>query len=745
LPISSELNDRQHQAVTTTEGPVLVIAGAGSGKTRVLTERIRHLVSDKDVAPWNILAFTFTNKAAREMKERLDHFCPGISRPLWVGTFHATGVRILRRHGDRVGVQKNFSIYDATDSLNLIKSILQRSILDGRIVKSDRKLRDSISRMKDELITPELAADQAVNHVERRIADLYRQYEKELRRANALDFDDLIVKVVELLAADEEARTIYSKRFHYVLVDEFQDTNPIQMAMIDALSSYHKNLFVVGDDDQSIYSWRGAKVEHILQFEGVYPNTTIVRLEQNYRSTKTILAAANHVIANNAGRMGKNLWTDGDEGEAVKLLESMDEETEAVNVLQTVKTCLDSGFNLKDIAILYRTNAQSRALEEVLKMGSLPYQIIGTVRFYERMEVRDVLAYCKALANPADSVNLKRIINVPRRGIGKTSFERLEAAAVDRNVSIVDLIRSGGHGLPTAAAKRCAEFLEVFDKLHKIASEKNAPQAVEAIIEEVNYRSYLKDGYPDSDVRVENVDELINAAHLFAEQADQVGEDKSLRAFLEEVALVADVDALDPQQGQLTLMTLHNAKGLEFDCVVVAGLEEGLFPHFNSSDTDEEVEEERRLFYVGMTRAKKQLFLSYANMRRRMGHIEGATPSRFLYELPENCLDHAVRRRSQPAGGLFGDDMGTYVAGGSGWSKRYDREAEAPQRQPDYESMSQEEPAGYAVGMRIRHESFGAGVVRRVEGKGEQMRVTVIFDLGGERKFLAHFAPMRPI
>jgi DNA helicase-2/ATP-dependent DNA helicase PcrA len=745
LPISTELNDRQCEAVTTTEGPVLVIAGAGSGKTRVLTERIRHLVTDKDVEPWNILAFTFTNKAAREMKERLEGFCPGISRPLWVGTFHGTGVRILRRHGDRVGIKKNFSIYDSDDSLKLVTSIMQRSILDGRLVKSPRMLRDRISRMKDELITPELAADQAINHIERRVADLYQQYEKELRRANALDFDDLIVKVVELLAADEEARAIYSKRFHYVLVDEFQDTNPIQMAMIDALASHHKNLFVVGDDDQSIYSWRGAKVEHILQFEGVYPKTTIVRLEQNYRSTRTILDAANHVIANNAGRMGKNLWTEGDQGETVKVLESMDEETEAVNVLQTVKTCLDSGFNLKEIAILYRTNAQSRALEEVLKMGSLPYQIIGTVRFYERMEVRDILAYCKALANPADSVNLKRIINVPRRGIGKTSFERLEGTAVDRDVSIVELIRSGDHGLPTAATKRCAEFLKLFDKLHKIAAGKNAPQAVEAIIDEVNYKSYLKDGYPDSDARIENVDELLNAAHLFAEQAEEAEGDKSLAAFLEEVALVADGYALDPQQGQLTLMTLHNAKGLEFDCVVVAGLEEGLFPHFNSIDTNEEIEEERRLFYVGMTRAKKQLFLSYANMRRRMGHIEGATPSRFLYELPENCLDHAVRRKSRAAGGLFGDDMDQFVAGGGGRSRRYEREAEAPQQQPDYESISQDGPAGYAVGMRIRHESFGAGVVRKVEGKGEQTRVTVIFDLGGERKFLAHFAPMRPI
>jgi DNA helicase-2/ATP-dependent DNA helicase PcrA len=735
-----ELNERQQEAVETTEGPVLVIAGAGSGKTRVLTERIRHLVTEKGVPSWNILAFTFTNKAANEMRERLENANPGITRSLWVGTFHATGVRILRRSGEAVDVDRNFTIYDADDSLGLVKTVMQRRILDQRIVKSPRNLRDKISRLKNELMTPALAADQAANHIERRVAEVYAEYEKELKRANALDFDDLIVKVVELFAADDAVKKTYSQRFHYVLVDEFQDTNPIQMAMIHDLAAYHHNLFVVGDDDQSIYSWRGAKVEHILQFEELYEDTRVIRLEQNYRSTKTILDAANHVISRNAGRMGKNLWTDGEQGETVKLIESMDEETEAVNVLQTVTACRDDGFSLKDIAILYRTNAQSRSLEEVLKLGSLPYQIIGTVRFYERMEVRDLLAYCKALVNPADTLNLKRIINVPKRGIGKASFGRLETAAAERNVPVIDLIRAGDHGLPTAASRRCAEFLELFDRLKAIAEREKAPFAVEAVIEQIAYKQYLKDGYPDSDARIENVDELVNAAHVFAENA----EDPSLRAFLEEVALVADVDSLDTEQGQLTLMTLHNAKGLEFDCVIVTGLEEGLFPHVNSMNSDRELEEERRLFYVGMTRARKRLYMSYASLRRKMGHIEGVKPSRFLYEVPEHCLDHTIARPSAPAGELFGDDLQPYVAGVGRRSRRYDAD-EPPQVQPDYESFSQEAVAGYRVGMRIRHEAFGAGVVRKVEGHGEQMRVTVIFDAGGERKFLAHFAPMRPI
>ena len=739
----SELNERQRDAVATTEGPVLVIAGAGSGKTRVLTERIRYLVTDKNVQPWNILAFTFTNKAAREMKDRLERSCPGVADALWVGTFHATGVRILRRNGDRVGIKRNFSIYDTDDSLGVLKTIMQRSILEGRLVKSPRTLRDRISRLKNELITPALAAERASHRIDRLVSESYSQYEKELRRANALDFDDLIAKVVELFAADEEVKELYAKRFRYVLVDEFQDTNPIQMAMIDGLASHHKNLFVVGDDDQSIYGWRGAKVEHILQFEDVYPCTRVIRLEQNYRSTKTILDAANHVIEHNVGRKGKTLWTDGEVGDSVQLLESMDEETEAVNVLQTVKSRLDAGFSLKDIAILYRTNAQSRALEEVLKMGSLPYQIIGTVRFYERMEVRDVLAYCKTLVNPADSVNLKRIINVPKRGIGKTSFARLETAALEHNVSIVELLRGGDLGLPTPAKKRCADFMKTFDKLQRGVETQPAPLVVEKIIEEVKYKNYLKESYPDSDARIENVDELVNAAHVFAEGA----EDKSLRAFLEEVALVADVDALDPKQGQLTLMTLHNAKGLEFDCVIVTGLEEGLFPHFNSIDDESQVEEERRLFYVGMTRARKHLYLSYANMRRRMGHIEGVMPSRFLYEIPERCLDQRVSRSERAAVGLFAGGSADSFTGAAAVerSRAYDRSDEPPQQQPDYELHSQEAPEGYQVGMRIRHESYGAGVVSKVEGRGEKSRVTVLFDTGNQRKFLAQFAPMRPI
>ncbi len=752
---TTNLNDRQREAVLTTEGPVLVIAGAGSGKTRVLTERIGHLVADLRVSPYEILAFTFTNKAAREMKDRLERAHPGSTEMLWVGTFHATGVRILRRHGEGAGVRRDFSIYDTDDSTGLVKAILSRNPNDARFVKSPRVLRDRISRMKNDLVTPADAAERAVSAGEQRIAALYAEYERDLRKANALDFDDLINKVVELFAQDDHARELYARRFRYVLVDEFQDTNPIQMAMIDGLASVHGNLFVVGDDDQSIYSWRGARVEHILEFEGLYPATKVIRLEQNYRSTQTILDAANGVIAHNTGRKGKTLWTEGEVGDKVRVIACLDEESEALSVIDLVKREVARGTSLKQIAILYRTNAQSRALEDVFKMGSMPYQIIGSVRFYERAEVRDVLAYCKAIVNPADSINVKRIINVPRRGIGKTTIDQLEALATERGITLIDAMRAAESTLGAAAAARCHAFLALFDELRRGAEIQVAPHVIDAILKATEYHKHLEENYPDAEARIENVDELLSAAHSYAEGA----EDKSLRAFLEEVALVADVDTLDLEAGQLTLMTIHNAKGLEFEAVIVTGLEEGLFPHYNSIDDPTAVEEERRLFYVGMTRARQRLYLTFAGMRRRMGMMEGGVPSRFLNELPERTLEAPVEPIASPT-----------LYGGS-WSPRRDFARavrdEFAQPEPE-ESYSQEgvgadprTPAGartpsskapsgasdptYEVGMRIRHDRFGAGIVRKVEGKGAETRVTVIFDAGSERKFLVHYAPMRPL
>jgi DNA helicase-2/ATP-dependent DNA helicase PcrA len=727
------LNDRQLEAVRATEGPVLVIAGAGSGKTRVLTERIAYLVMEKRVSPREILAFTFTNRAAREMKDRLERVIPGLAERLWVGTFHATGVRILRAEGEKLGIKSRFSIYDADDSADLVKDILSKQVTLGGVMGSTSAIRDRISRWKNNLMTPDMILQTASDNIDKRIAAVYREYERGLRRANALDFDDLISKVVELFSVHPEVKERYAGRFRYVLVDEFQDTNPIQMALIDALSSVHGNLFVVGDDDQSIYSWRGARVEHILNFEDLYPGTKVIRLEQNYRSTQTILDAANQVIAHNKGRKGKNLWTDLGKGEKAGLLVSMDEETEAINVLDAVKSLVEEGFSPREIAVLYRTNAQSRALEDVFKLGSVPYQIIGGVRFYERMEVRDILAYCKLVANPADDVSLKRIVNVPARGLGKSTWESLSTMARSNDTPVLDALRSGGHFLATAQKKRVTAFLDLFDKLRRLAKNSPAPEVVEAIITETGYKEYLRQNYPDADARIENVDEVVAAAEAYTHDRD----DRSLEAFLEEIALVADIDSLDDIKGQVTLMTLHNAKGLEYDCVIIAGVEDGLIPHYNSLDTIEELEEERRLFYVGMTRAKKRLFLSYANMRRRMGVIEGGAPSRFLAEVPEECVEGTIEL-PQGAGAAGEFDELLLPFGGRGGS--------APNRpvRKEYEDYSQEELA-YSVGMRILHNDFGRGIVRKVEGSGENLRVTVIFDNGGERKFLAHYAPMRPL
>jgi DNA helicase-2/ATP-dependent DNA helicase PcrA len=732
MPFS--LNDRQLDAVTATEGPVLVIAGAGSGKTRVLTDRITHLVKEKGVEPYNILAFTFTNRAAREMKERLEQGNPGITDRLWVGTFHSTGVKILRANGDRIGINRRFSIYDADDSTAVVKDILSKQAVLGHIIRSPKSVRDRNSRWKNDLDTPELAVQTATDNIQKRFVSIYREYERALTRANALDFDDLIAKVVELFSVCGDVKAHYSTRFRYVLVDEFQDTNPIQMALIDSLASHHGNLFVVGDDDQSIYSWRGARVDHILNFEELYKDTKVIRLEQNYRSTQTILDAANRVIANNKGRKGKNLWTAGEQGEKVGLISSMDEESEAMNILHTVTSLLDDGHALSDIAVLYRTNAQSRALEDVLKLGSLPYQIIGAVRFYERMEVRDILAYCKLIANPADDISLKRIINVPRRAVGKTTYETLASVASAENTSIMDVMRNHIETLGPAQAKRAKVFADLMAKLERIAEDSPAPKVIEAIIDETRYRDHLRDNYPDADSRIENVDELIAAAEVYTGSS----EDRSLRAFLEEIALVADIDSLDDSRGQLTLMTLHNAKGLEYDCVIIGGLEDGLVPHYNSMDKPEDIEEERRLFYVGMTRARKKLYLSYANMRRRMGVIEGGAPSRFLFEVPDESLEGSLETEDR---GLFADsdfDDITPPAAARAGTLRAPRPVGK-----EFEDYSQEE-VYYSVGTKVLHKDFGRGIVRKVEGTGEDLRVTVLFDNGSERKFIAHYAPMRP-
>jgi len=650
-----DLNPEQRLAVTTTDGYVLVLAGAGSGKTRVLTERIAFLIREKDVSPERILAFTFTNKAAQEMRSRVESLLRARELPLWIGTFHATGLKILRREAKYIGFANNFAVFDEDDSISLIKEIIKKKNfkLDEF---SPKEVKWRISHWKNDL------------------------------------------------------KERYARQFKYVLVDEFQDTNKMQMLMIDALSSHHHNLFVVGDDDQAIYGWRGATVENILQFDRVYKGTTVIKLEQNYRSTNTILRAANRLISFNESRKGKNLWSKRGTGEYIKIFYAADEIDESEKVREVIIDLIRNGFRRKDIAVLYRTHAQSRALENALRTAGLPYQIIGGVRFYERKEIKDILAYLRLLNNPMDDVSLRRIINVPKRGIGAVTMQRIEEAEGGKGLFNTIMDESFRKSLPSRQREMLEGFIDTIVSLRIKAKEMNVYDLMNLVVEKTSYREYLVLDQAKATERLENIDELLVEARRFVDSS----EDKSLAAFLEEIALLSDIDTLKDEE-TVALMTLHNSKGLEFRAVLITGLEEGLLPHYSSFEDDEELEEERRLFYVGMTRAKEKLFLFSASSRMRYSGWIGNEPSRFLSELPEDCMEtHGLRRVVQEFEDFHYAVQDRDVSSGKG---------------------------RYAVGERIFHPSYGKGTIRGVEGSGKDLKVTVYFPGVGEKKFLALYAP----
>lgn len=711
-----ELNPQQLEAVTRTEGHVLVLAGAGSGKTRVLTERIAYLVREKGVSPDRILAFTFTNKAAGEMRVRVERALSMRRLPFWIGTFHATGLKILRREAKHIGYGCNFAVFDEDDSLSLL-----RSIIKNRSWKLDEyppaAVRSRISRWKNGLVPPDEALEKAADSLEERHAEVYRAYCAGLARCNAFDFDDLIARVVELFAAHTKVRDRYARQFRYVLVDEFQDTNTIQMVMIDALASAHGNLFVVGDDDQAIYGWRGATIENILQFERVYENTAVIRLEENYRSTVTILEASNAVIANNAGRTGKRLWSRRGDGNPVRIHYAADDREEAAAARETVIGLIRRGFSRSEIAVLYRTHAQSRALEAAMLTGGLPYQIIGGVRFYERKEIKDLLGYLKLVNNPADDVSFRRIINVPRRGIGGVTLERLEAAAGGDNLLSAIRREETLADIGAAQRERIAEFSRLIASLEIIARTGTAREVLAAVIERTRYRDCLLEDPRSAQDRVENMQELVNETIRFSSSATE----PSLAVFLEEIALLSDVDLL--RSGEtVSLMTLHNSKGLEFRAVLVAGMEEGLFPHYSAFDDERELEEERRLFYVGMTRAMEELYLFCAASRLHFGNWTGNRPSRFLAEMP-------ARLTEVTGAGLSGRAAnGIFRAPG-----------EAPGRRDA--AVLVRTGSRLRIGAVVHHPSFGEGRIRAMEGAGENLKVSVYFTGHGTKKFLACYAP----
>ena len=640
----SGLNRMQKKAVETTEGPLLIIAGAGSGKTKVLTSRIAYLIDDCKVAPYNILAITFTNKAAKEMKERVDLAVGENAGKVWVSTFHSTCVRILRRYIDRIGYDNNFTIYDTEDQKSVIKEICKRFNIDTKMLK-ERSIMSAISKAKDELQAPadyELSVGGDYNG--RRIAQIYREYQKQLRLNNALDFDDIIFKTVELFEKDDEVLNYYQEKFQYIMVDEYQDTNTSQFKLISLLADKYRNLCVVGDDDQSIYKFRGANITNILSFETTFEGAKVIKLEQNYRSTQTILNVANAVIKNNRGRKDKALWTENGEGDLVNFAQYDSGFTEAEGVVSMIAEKVRDGWDYNDIAILYRTNAQSRALEEKLLMRNIPYRIYGGVSFYQRKEIKDLLAYLKTIDNANDGQAVKRIINIPKRGIGDTTINNIQEYADNNEITFwdalteIDSIDSIKRG-----AGKVKPFVDLIEKFRERLDDISLHELIEEILEETRYIDSLleKEEREEVDARKDNINELISKIVSYEQTCKEEEAPPTLSGFLEEVALIADIDNLDESEKQVMLMTLHSAKGLEFPIVFMTGMEDGLFPSYMTitSDDPTEIEEERRLCYVGITRAKKELYLSAAKMRMIRGETQSCKVSRFIKEIPEEYLN----------------------------------------------------------------------------------------------------------
>ncbi len=707
-----QLNPAQRAAVEHGGGPLLILAGAGSGKTRVLAYRIAYLIRVGGVRPQQLLAVTFTNKAAREMLERVERLLGGpLARGIWIGTFHHICSRLLRRHGERVGLPRNFVIYDADDQLTLVREVLDTLGLEERRFPPALLL-GMISKAKDEAIGPAEYAARAENFYEEIAGRVYAAYQAALRERGAVDFDDLLLETLRLFEEAPEVLREYQERFRHILVDEYQDTNRAQYRIVGALAARHRNLCVVGDDDQSIYGWRGADIRNILDFERDYPDATVIKLEQNYRSTRRILAGAWEVIQHNPHRHQKRLWTDNPEGEPIGIYEAFDGHDEARFVAETIRRHHEEGRAYREVAVLYRTNAQSRLFEEQLLRAGIPYQVVGGVRFYERREVKDVLAYLRLAHNPLDVVSLRRVVNVPRRGIGDVTLGRLEAFAARRGTSLLEAMASPEAlaELPRAAARAVAEFAGLVERLRDRADRVPAGDLIEQTIAESGYREMLeREGTEEAYSRLENLRELVTVAREFAATSGE----ESLEAFLQHLALITDIDTWQEQADRVSLMTLHSAKGLEFPVVFLVGLEEGIFPHARTVEEEGGLEEERRLCYVGMTRAKERLYITYARQRMVFGAMRPGVPSRFVDEIPRTLL--------QPA------TLPAPAAAGPGPWPQPEREVVAP-----------------PVGGWVRHATFGEGRVLEVEGEGVRAVVTVRFAAGVKRLALG-YAPLEVV
>lgn len=740
MSIYEGLNPQQQEAVCHTEGPLLLLAGAGSGKTRVLTHRIAYLIEEKGVNPWNILAITFANKAAGEMRERVDKIVGFGSENIWVSTFHSSCVRILRRYIDRLGYDNNFTIYDADDQKTVMKEVCKYLQIDTKLYR-ERSLLAAISSAKDELISPEeFLANAGGDWGQKKIAQVYEEYQKRLKGSNALDFDDLIVKTVELFRCCPDVLDYYQERFRYIMVDEYQDTNTAQFKFVSLLAEKYKNLCVVGDDDQSIYKFRGANIRNILEFEKVFPQAYVIKLEQNYRSTQNILKAANQVIANNTERKPKSLWTDNEEGQLVHFRNFLNAYEEAEYIAGEIRQKVREGVcDYKDCAILYRTNAQSRMFEEKFLLANIPYRLVGGVNFYARKEIKDLLAYLKTVDNARDDLAVRRIINVPKRGIGATTISRVQDYAVDHELSFYEALEQADQipALGRGAAK-LEPFVSFIRRLRSQAEFYSVKELLQQIIDDTGYVEELqKEDTEEAQTRIENIDELITKVVTYEEST----EDPTLSGFLEEIALVADIDSVDENDDRVLLMTLHSAKGLEFPYVYLAGMEDGIFPSYMtiSADDPSELEEERRLCYVGITRAMKELTLTSAQQRMIRGETQYNKISRFVREIPRDLIELGREQVAEQE-----KKKETFKPQQNAYSKMRDI-LKKPAFVPQQFQVTKADKLDYTVGDTVRHIKFGNGVVQNIVEGGKDYEVTVDFERAGVKKMFAGFAKLKKV
>ncbi len=747
MAVYDTLNKPQKEAVFHTEGPLLILAGAGSGKTRVLTHRIAYLIEEKGVNPWNILAITFTNKAAEEMRQRVDSLVGIGAESIWVSTFHSMCVRILRRYIDRLGYDNRFTIYDTDDQKTLMKEVCRKTDIDTKRFK-ERMLLSVISSAKNEMILPEeFELNAGGEFVQLKIAKVYKEYEAQMRANNALDFDDLLVKTVQLLETQPDVRENYQERFRYIMVDEYQDTNTVQFRLVSLLAGKYRNLCVVGDDDQSIYKFRGANIRNILDFEKEFSDAKVIKLEQNYRSVGNVLEVANSVIRNNKGRKEKTLWTDNEKGEKIRLRQFDTAYDEAQFIAEDIKDETAQGANYSDHAVLYRTNAQSRLLEEKFVAMNIPYKIVGGINFYSRREIKDVLSYLKTIDNGKDDLAVRRIINVPKRGIGLTTINRIQESAAARGIGFYDALSAPDliPGIGRSASK-LDSFAALIEYFKGRSEESGVTDLLTEVIEKTGYTESLEADDPEElEARVQNIDELVSKAAVYEESCSDRGERPTLSGFLEEVALVADIDSVAEDRDYVILMTLHSAKGLEFPHVYLAGMEDGLFPSYMSisGDDPEELEEERRLCYVGVTRAEEKLTLTCARMRLVRGERQYNSMSRFIKEMPSALIDTGKREGGFSQNVSLGEKR-TYSSEVSG----YKRSAYA--QKPAFAAIQKgsglmakkSEGLSYGVGDRVRHVKFGDGTVTEIKEGGRDYEVTVQFDTAGVRKMFALFAKL---